>query len=94
MQAILRKKICYAVVERSNALPKLLPTLAIPEGLTDHARKNAITAKQEREVANEKIQQKINIILEQHDDAVYYIMMNLREHIVHHISAMSDPHLM
>lgn len=94
MRAILRKKKCYAAIKRSNVLPTLLPALEVLEGLFDHARKNAITAKQEREGANEKIQEKIDIILEQRDDTVYYIMMNVREHIVHHISAMFDPHLM
>lgn len=44
MRAILRKKKCYAAVEQSNALPKLLPALEVPEGLIDHARKNAIMA--------------------------------------------------
>lgn len=64
MRAILRKKKCYATIERSNALLMLLPALEVPEGLSDQARKSTITAKQEQKAANEEIQEKIDIILE------------------------------
>lgn len=94
MPAILHKKKCYAEIEQSNALPKLLHALEVLEVVTDHTHKNAITAKQEQEAANEEFQEKIDIILKQRDDAVYYIMMNVCEHIVHHISGMSDTHMM
>ncbi|OAE28409.1 hypothetical protein AXG93_4027s1310 [Marchantia polymorpha subsp. ruderalis] len=94
MPTILCKKKCYAAVYRSNALLLLLPAFEIPKILSDHASKNAITAKQEREAANEEIQEKIDMIFEQCDDAVYYIMMNVHKHIVHHISAMYDTHVL
>jgi hypothetical protein len=58
------------------------------------ARAADITAKTKSKTTNESTQEVIDTLLEKRNDVVYYIMMNVREHIIHYISAMTNPHLM
>jgi hypothetical protein len=94
MRAILHKKKCWAAIEKTTTTLTLLPKLNIPEGAIGQARMAATTAKQEQEAANKDIQEKFDTILEQRDDAIYYIMMKVQKHSVHHISAMTDPYVL
>jgi hypothetical protein len=71
-----------------------LSNIRIPKRATAQARANAVTAKTEHKAKNEEMQETINTLLEQQDGAICYKMMNVRDHIIHHNSAMTDPHLM
>ncbi|OAE30901.1 hypothetical protein AXG93_3943s1320 [Marchantia polymorpha subsp. ruderalis] len=92
MRAILLKKKCWGVVGSLTFLPKLLPPIYIPEGSTAQPRANAVAAKTKREAKNEETHEVIDTLVEQRVDAIYYIMMNVREHIIHHISAFTHSH--
>lgn len=72
MQAILCKRKCFAAVKGIIALLKLLPTLEIPRGLTNQARKMQLRLNNNKSPLTKMFKKKLTS-WKQRNDVIYYI---------------------